>query len=130
MSTNGNTALVSYDFPPQLAPVPARNVSGTVKVGVIGSGYWGLNVVRNLQTTPGAEISAVCDKSSAARKKVHKNYPQLYVPADAAEVLTSPEIDAVAIVTPVWTHYELAKAALENGKHGFSTKTCLPFSSA
>jgi predicted dehydrogenase len=126
MSTNGNTALISYDFPPSLATVPTRNTAGTVKFGVIGYGYWGPNVVRNLQTTPGAEISAVCDKSSAARKKVHKNYPQLYVAADATEVLTSPEIDAVAIVTPVWTHYELAKAALENGKHVFVEK---PFTS-
>jgi len=126
MSTNGNTALVTYDFPLQLATVPTTSNSGTVKFGVIGYGYWGPNVVRNLQTTPGAEISTVCDKSSAARKKVHKSYPHLYVAGDATEVLTSPEIDAVAIVTPVWTHYELAKAALENGKHVFVEK---PFTS-
>jgi predicted dehydrogenase len=93
-----------------------------VKFGVIGYGYWGPNVVRNLQTTTGAEISAVCDKSSASRKKVHKSYPHIYVTADASELLSSPEIDAVAIVTPVWTHFELAKAALENGKHVFVEK--------
>jgi predicted dehydrogenase len=126
MSTNGNTALINYDLPAQLATVPMRSISGTVKFGVIGYGYWGPNVVRNLQTTPGAEIATVCDKSSASRKKVHKTYPHLYVAADAAEVLTSPEIDAVAIVTPVWTHFELAKAALENGKHVFVEK---PFTS-
>jgi predicted dehydrogenase len=126
MSTNGNTALINYDFPPQLAPVPVKSFSGTVKFGVIGYGYWGPNVVRNLQTTTGAEIGAVCDKSSTARKKVHKTYPQIYVTADSAEILTSPEIDAVAIVTPVWTHFELAKAALENGKHVFVEK---PFTS-
>jgi predicted dehydrogenase len=128
MSTNGNTALVTYELPPQLAPAPvlARSISGTVKFGVVGYGYWGPNVVRNLQTTAGAEISAVCDKSSAARRKVHKSYPQIYVSSDAMEILTSPEIDAVAIVTPVWTHYELAKAALENGKHVFVEK---PFTS-
>jgi predicted dehydrogenase len=125
MSTNGNTTLVNYSFPP-LSSVPARHVSGTVKFGVIGYGYWGPNVVRNLHTTPGAEIGMVCDKSSAARKKVHKTYPHVYVAADAHEILTSPEIDAVAIVTPVWTHYELAKAALENGKHVFVEK---PFTS-
>jgi predicted dehydrogenase len=126
MSTNGNNTLLTYDFPPQMSAVPMRSFGGTVKFGVIGYGYWGPNVVRNLQTTTGAEISAVCDKSSAARKKVHKTYPQIYVAADATEVLTSPEIDAVAIVTPVWTHYELAKAALENGKHVFIEK---PFTS-
>jgi predicted dehydrogenase len=123
MSTNGSTTL-TYDLP--AVPVPARHLSGTVKFGVIGYGYWGPNVVRNLQTTPGAEISAVCDKSSASRKKVHKAYPHIYVAAEASEILTSPEIDAVAIVTPVWTHYELAKAALENGKHVFVEK---PFTS-
>ena len=126
MATNGNNALLTYNFPPQLSSVPMKSTSATVKFGVIGYGYWGPNVVRNLQTTPGAEIATVCDKSSAARKKVHKTYPHLYVAADAAEVLTSPEIDAVAIVTPVWTHYELAKAALENGKHVFVEK---PFTS-
>ena len=126
MATNGNNALLTYNFPPQLSSVPMKSTSATVKFGVIGYGYWGPNVVRNLQTTPGAEIATVCDKSSAARKKVHKSYPHLYVSADATEVLTSPEIDAVAIVTPVWTHYELAKAALENGKHVFVEK---PFTS-
>jgi predicted dehydrogenase len=126
MATNGNNALLTYNFPPQLSSAPVRSTSATVKFGVIGYGYWGPNVVRNLQTTPGAEIATVCDKSSPARKKVHKSYPHLYVSADATEVLTSPEIDAVAIVTPVWTHYELAKAALENGKHVFVEK---PFTS-
>jgi predicted dehydrogenase len=126
MATNGNNALLTYDFPPQMSTMPTRSTSATVKFGVIGYGYWGPNVVRNLHTTPGAEIATVCDKSSAARKKVHKTYPHLYVSADATEVLTSPEIDAVAIVTPVWTHYELAKAALENGKHVFVEK---PFTS-
>jgi predicted dehydrogenase len=125
MSTNGTSALVSCDFPPQLSAVPTRS-SATVKFGVIGYGYWGPNVVRNLQTTAGAEISAVCDKSSAARRRVHKSYPHIYVAGEASEILTSPEVDAVAIVTPVWTHFDLAKAALENGKHVFVEK---PFTS-
>src|SRR5256885_1383562 len=64
----------------------------------------------------------VCDKSYVSRKRIHKAYPGVYVSADASEVLSSPEIDAVAIVTPVWTHFELAKAALENGKHVFVEK--------
>jgi predicted dehydrogenase len=97
-----------------------------VKFGVVGYGYWGPNVVRNLHTTSGVEISAVCDQNPAARRRVHKAYPHVYVSGDANEVLTSPDIDAVAIVTPVWTHFELAKAALENGKHVFVEK---PFTS-
>ncbi|HEY7096243.1 MAG TPA: Gfo/Idh/MocA family oxidoreductase [Terriglobales bacterium] len=97
-----------------------------VKFGVIGYGYWGPNVVRNLQSLQGAQVHAVCDKSSAARQRIHKAHPNLYVTADAAEVMTSPEVDAVAVVTPVWTHFELAKQALENGKHVFVEK---PFTS-
>jgi predicted dehydrogenase len=97
-----------------------------VKFGVIGYGYWGPNVVRNLQTLEGAQVVVVCDKSSAARRRVHRNYPNIYVTADASEVMSSPDIDAVAVVTPVWTHFELAKEALENGKHIFVEK---PFTS-
>jgi predicted dehydrogenase len=111
--------------PVQLYPTPKRGPS-TIKFGVIGYGYWGPNVVRNLQSIAGTEVLSVCDKSSASRKRVHKAYPSVYVSAEAAEVITSPEIDAVAIVTPVWTHFELAKAALENGKHVFVEK---PFTS-
>jgi predicted dehydrogenase len=125
MAINSDNALATYDQLPRSYSVAPRT-SNTVKFGVIVYGYWGPNVVRNLHTTVGAEISAVCDKSSAARRKVHKSYPHVYVAADASEIMTSPEIDAVAIVTPVWTHFELAKAALENGKHVFIEK---PFTS-
>jgi predicted dehydrogenase len=108
--------------PPSLGP----KTNATVKFGVVGYGYWGPNVVRNLQSLAGAEITAVCDKSTAARKRVHKNHPNIYVTSEASEVMTSTETDAVAIVTPVWTHFELAKTALENGKHVFVEK---PFTS-
>ena len=101
--------------------MPKKMVS-TIKFGVIGYGYWGPNVVRNLQSTAGAELAAVCDKSSTSRRKVHKKCPGVYVTPDSLELLTSPELDAVAIVTPVWTHFELAKIALENGKHVFIEK--------
>src|SRR5579863_9753584 len=97
-----------------------------VKFGVIGYGYWGPNVVRNLDRLETAEVVAVCDKSPAARKKIAKAYPDVLVTEDAAELMSSPNIDAIAVVTPVWTHYELAKAALLNGKHIFVEK---PFTS-
>jgi len=117
MSSNLSTTVVPVH------PYPAaRGLVSTVKFGVIGYGYWGPNVVRNLQSIAGTEVVAVCDKSSASRKRAHNAYPTIYVSADAAEVITSPEIDALAIVTPVWTHFELAKAALENGKHIFVEK--------
>jgi predicted dehydrogenase len=97
-----------------------------VKFGVVGYGYWGPNVVRNLDQLDGSVMVAVCDKSPAARKKIHKAYPRVKVVSETAELVSSTEIDAVAIVTPVWTHYELTKAALENGKHVFVEK---PFTS-
>ncbi len=97
-----------------------------VKFGVVGYGYWGPNVVRNLDRLESTEVVAVCDKSPSARKKVAKLYPDVLVTEDPAELMSSPDIDAIAVVTPVWTHYELAKAALLNGKHIFVEK---PFTS-
>jgi predicted dehydrogenase len=97
-----------------------------VNFGVIGYGYWGPNVVRNLASLEGSQVLAVADQSPAARKRGLKAYPGIKVTSDASEVISSAEIDAIAVVTPVWTHYELAKAALENGKHVFVEK---PFTS-
>ena len=94
--------------------------------GVIGYGYWGPNVVRNLAALEGSQVLAIADLGEGARARAQKAYPQMRVTADAMEVIQSPAIDAVAVVSPVWTHYELAKAALENGKHVFVEK---PFAS-
>jgi predicted dehydrogenase len=98
-----------------------------VKFGVIGYGYWGPNVVRNLDLLDGAEVLVVCDKSPTSRKRVQKAYPNLRVTSDSAELMSSKDLDAIAVITPVWTHYELAKAALEHGKHVFVEK---PFTSS
>jgi predicted dehydrogenase len=100
--------------------------SHVVRFGVIGYGYWGPNVVRNLNQLEEANVLSVCDKSPAARRRLQKSYPNVTITTNANDLLSSPEIDAVAVVTPVWTHYELAKAALENGKHIFVEK---PFTS-
>ncbi|HEX3660835.1 MAG TPA: Gfo/Idh/MocA family oxidoreductase [Acidobacteriaceae bacterium] len=94
--------------------------------GVIGYGYWGPNVVRNLTTLEGSQVLAIAELSPAAQKRAHRAYPGIRITADTNEVLTSPDIDAIAVITPVWTHFELAKAALENGKHVFVEK---PFTS-
>ncbi|MGC2639263.1 MAG: Gfo/Idh/MocA family oxidoreductase [Acidobacteriaceae bacterium] len=94
--------------------------------GVIGYGYWGPNVVRNLSNLDGSQVVCIAEMSQAARHRAQKAYPGVTVTADTSELLTSPDIDAVAVITPVWTHYELAKAALENGKHVFVEK---PFTS-
>lgn len=97
-----------------------------MKFGVIGYGYWGPNVVRNLATLEGSQLLAIAETSPSARMRAQKAHPGIKVTSDASEVILSTEIDAIAIVTPVWTHYELAKAALENGKHVFVEK---PFTS-
>jgi predicted dehydrogenase len=93
-----------------------------IRTGIIGYGYWGPNIVRNLQGLDSAQVVAVCDKTPKAQKLAKHSYPNVLVTGDANDVLRSPDIDAVAIVTPVWTHFELAKAALENGKHVFLEK--------
>src|ERR1700723_2636847 len=98
-----------------------------LKFGVIGYGYWGPNIVRNLRNLDGCLVVGVCDQSPAARKRIQSAHPGVPVFGDANELLTSSEVDAIAVITPVWTHYELAKRALENGKHVFIEK---PFTSS
>jgi predicted dehydrogenase len=94
--------------------------------GVIGYGYWGPNIVRNLTTLEGSKVLAIADLSSAARERAQKAHPGVIVTPDPMEVILSAQIDAVAVVSPVWTHFELAKSALQNGKHVFVEK---PFTS-
>ena len=94
--------------------------------GVIGYGYWGPNVVRNLVGLEGSRVVAIGEMSPKARTRAQKAHPDVKVSANASELITSPEIDAIAVITPVWTHYELTRAALENGKHVFVEK---PFTS-
>jgi predicted dehydrogenase len=97
-----------------------------LKFGVIGYGYWGPNIVRNLSSIEGCSVSVVCDPSPAARARAEKAHHGVRVVSDSAEIMSDPDIDAVAVITPVWTHYELSKAALQNGKHVFVEK---PFTS-
>jgi predicted dehydrogenase len=94
--------------------------------GIIGYGYWGPNVARNIATLDGSNLTAIAEMSPAARQRAQKAYPGIHITPDACEVINSPDIDAVAVITPVWTHYDLAKTALEQGKHVFVEK---PFTS-
>jgi predicted dehydrogenase len=97
-----------------------------LKIGVIGFGYWGPNIVRNFNAADGAKVVAVCDLNADLLKKAKANYPAIDISSDPADILTSSEIDAVAVVTPVRTHFDLARKALDNGKHVFVEK---PFTS-
>ncbi|MDA8086089.1 MAG: Gfo/Idh/MocA family oxidoreductase, partial [Nitrospiraceae bacterium] len=97
-----------------------------LKIGIIGYGYWGPNLVRNFNSLDAAKILAVCDKAPESLEKVRRIYPGVGTCTDYRDITSSPEIDAVVIVTPVFSHYELARRALENGKHVFVEK---PFTS-
>ena len=93
-----------------------------IRCGVIGYGYWGPNVVRNLRGLDSVELVGICDRSDQAQKKAKQACPDVKVCSDAADLLESPDVDAIAVITPVWTHFELAKRALQNGKHIFVEK--------
>ena len=93
-----------------------------INIGVIGYGYWGPNIVRNFSSLDDTRVLCVCDSSRGAMDRVRKSYPHVAVTCDYNDILTSPEIDAVAVITPVSTHFELARKALENGKHIFVEK--------
>lgn len=93
-----------------------------LRLGVIGYGYWGPNVVRNFLAHHDCKVVTICDKSSAALTRVMAAHPGIGVTTNPDAVLLATDIDAVAIVTPVSYHYELAKKALQNGKHVFVEK--------
>jgi predicted dehydrogenase len=97
-----------------------------LRMGVIGYGYWGPNVVRNFHGQEQSRVMVVCDKSPKSLQRLRQAHADIQTTNDCDELLTSSSIDAVAVVTPVWTHFELAKKALENGKHVFVEK---PFTS-
>lgn len=88
-----------------------------VRVAVVGLGYWGPNLVRNLYELPSAEVALVCDQSPEAVGQVSKRYPGIRSTTSFAEALDDPDIDAVVLATPIGTHFDLARAALEAGKH-------------
>ncbi len=112
--------------PENLNATQEQRSKAAVKFGVVGYGYWGPKVIRSLDLLEEAEVVSICDKSPGARRKAAKTHPGALVTDDANELMTSPDIDAIAVVTPVWTHFDLARTALENGKHIFVEK---PFTS-
>jgi predicted dehydrogenase len=93
-----------------------------VRVGVVGLGYWGPNLVRNLHELPEAEVVCACDRRPEALARVARRFPAVGYCRDLDAVLDDPTIEAVAIATPVATHHALAAAALDAGKHVFVEK--------
>jgi predicted dehydrogenase len=93
-----------------------------VRIGVIGYGYWGPNLVRNFYETPGVQVACVSDLRADRLKHVVSRYPTVRVTGDHRDLIEDPTVDAVVIATPVSTHFDLAIRALQAGKHVFVEK--------
>ncbi len=88
-----------------------------IRIGVIGYGYWGPNLVRNFYETSGAQVASVSDLRTDRLDLLSTRYPTIQTTRNSHELIDDSAIDAVAIATPVSSHYELALRALEAGKH-------------
>lgn len=88
-----------------------------INIGIIGYGYWGPNLVRNFLKVENCKVLAIADGSNARRENIKKSYPNINLYEDGNDLIEDVNIDAVVIATPVFTHFKLAKKALELGKH-------------
>jgi predicted dehydrogenase len=88
-----------------------------IQAGVIGYGYWGPNIVRNFFATPDCTVRMVADGRPERLNLLAKTFPSIQGVKDAADIIGSPDVDAVVIATPVHTHFELARRSLLQGKH-------------
>ena len=93
-----------------------------VRIAVVGLGYWGPNLVRNLAALPSFEVTHVCDLRPETLAAIGTRYPAIRQTTRVEDVLGDPDIEAIAIATPVSTHFKLAAAALAAGKHTFVEK--------
>jgi predicted dehydrogenase len=88
-----------------------------INFGVIGYGYWGPNLVRNLFEVSETQVVAISDMRQDRLSLAKSRYPSVEITTDFHDLLNDPNIDAIAIATPVFTHYDLAMQALQSGKH-------------
>ena len=93
-----------------------------VRVAVVGLGYWGPNLVRNLFELASAEVVLVCDRRLEALEQLAKRYPSVRGTTSFSDVLDDPSVEAVVVATPIGTHFELTRAALDAGKHALVEK--------
>ncbi len=98
------------------------SAAAVVQVGVVGLGYWGPNLARNFGRLPGARLTWLCDEDDDARARVGEAFPEARTCASLEEMLADPELDAVAVATPVPTHAAIAERVLATGKHCFVEK--------
>jgi predicted dehydrogenase len=94
----------------------------SIDVAVIGCGYWGNNLIRNFEAADSLNLVAVCDVMRERVEEIQKEYPQVLISTDFETVMTDRTIDAIAIATPISTHFLLAKKTLLNNKHVFLEK--------
>jgi len=97
-------------------------MESTLKLAVVGAGYWGKNLVRNFAALPSVELVGICDQDPKIRKKMANQYPGVHITKELDEVLADPEVDAVALVTPAKFHSSQAVQVLHAGKHVYAEK--------
>ncbi len=88
-----------------------------IKIAIVGAGYWGPNLVRNFSLVDNCVVKYVCDLDENKLKKIKKSFSDIIITMEYCDLLNDPEIDAIIIATPVFTHHKLALLALQNKKH-------------
>jgi len=97
-------------------------IKAPLKFGLVGLGYWGPNLLRVLAEMPGVEIKWICDLDTQRLERFGRRYPSSSPTTDFDDLLDDAELDAIAIATPVFTHFDLASKSLRAGKHTFVEK--------
>jgi predicted dehydrogenase len=92
-------------------------MANPIRVGLVGYGYWGPNYARVFNELPDAELAAICEVTPERRKRAATRHPRIPIFGEMQEFLRCPGIDGVVVTTPATTHFELAKTALESGRH-------------
>lgn len=93
-----------------------------IRIGVIGLGYWGPNLVRCFQDLPECQVAYICERDTEKLRSICSKFPDVIGTTDDADVLRNDRVDAVVIATPTKTHFNLARRALDNGLHTFVEK--------
>ena len=99
-----------------------KTMKEAIKVGVVGCGYWGPNLIRNLRQSPECQLKLICDASEQRLAHMRRLHPEVATTRRFEDLLNGADLDAVVIATPVRFHYEMAKACLSVGKHVFIEK--------
>lgn len=88
-----------------------------INIALVGYGYWGVNLLRNLTSIKNCNVVAVCESNKSRHAIINELYPNITVVSDYKDILSNTAIEAVVVATPVDSHYELTKKALQQGKH-------------